>query len=80
MFAQPPVRTKPKITATHGGLECGIIRAAYPHMEAVSIGPTIRYPHSPDEHVDIASVGRFWTYLAEILRQVPVANGAHRAV
>lgn len=65
-----------KITATHGGLECGIIRAAYPHMEAVSIGPTIRFPHSPDEHVDIASVSRFWTYLAEILRQVPVKNGA----
>ncbi len=68
--------TTPKITATHGGLECGIIRAAYPHMEAVSIGPTIRYPHSPDEHVDIASVGRFWTYLAEILRKVPAKNGA----
>ncbi|MBI1946205.1 MAG: aminoacyl-histidine dipeptidase [Deltaproteobacteria bacterium] len=64
-----------KLTATHGGLECGIIRAAYPHMEAVSIGPTIRYPHSPDEHVDIPSVTRFWTYLSEILRQVPVKNG-----
>lgn len=63
-----------KLTATHGGLECGIIRAAYPHMEAVSIGPTIRYPHSPDEHVDIPSVQRFWTYLTEVLRQVPARS------
>lgn len=63
-----------KITATHGGLECGIIRAAYPHMDAVSIGPTIRYPHSPDEHVDIPSVQRFWTYLTEVLRQVPARS------
>lgn len=63
-----------KITATHGGLECGIIRAAYPHMDAVSIGPTIRYPHSPDEHVDIGSVQRFWTYLTEVLRQVPARS------
>jgi len=63
--------TPAHVTATHGGLECGLIRAVYPHMDALSIGPTIRFPHSPDEQVDIASVQRFWDFLVEILRQTP---------
>ena len=40
-------------------------------MDALSIGPTIRFPHSPDEEVDIASVERFWGFLVELLRQIP---------
>lgn len=47
--------------ATHGGLECSLIRQAYPGLSMLSIGPTIRFPHSPDEAVHIASVGRFMT-------------------
>lgn len=62
-----------EVTATHGGLECGIIMGAYPDLDAVSLGPTIRFPHSPDEEVDIASVGRFWTYLGAVLERVPRA-------
>jgi dipeptidase D len=37
----------------------------------VSIGPTVKYPHSPDERVNIASVGRTWEYLKEVLKNVP---------
>jgi hypothetical protein len=47
-----------KIMATHGGLECALLGAKYPNWEMVSIGPTVKYPHSPDERVNIASVGR----------------------
>ena len=61
----------PSVTAPHGGLECGIIRAVYPQMDAVSFGPTIRFPHSPDEQVDIPSVQRFWDFLVEALREIP---------
>ena len=61
-----------KVTATHGGLECAILGAKYPNWEMVSIGPTIRYPHSPDERVNIASVARTWEYLKAILANVPV--------
>ena len=60
-----------KIMATHGGLECAIMGAKYPNWEMVSVGPTIRYPHSPDERVNIASVGRTWEYLKEVLKNVP---------
>ena len=60
-----------KIMATHGGLECAIMGAKYPNWEMVSIGPTIKYPHSPDERVNIASVARTWEYLKEVLKNVP---------
>ena len=61
-----------KIMATHGGLECAIMGAKYPNWEMVSIGPTIKYPHSPDEKVNIASVARIWEYLKAVLANVPV--------
>ena len=61
-----------KIMATHGGLECAIMGAKYPHWEMVSIGPTIKYPHSPDEKVNIAAVARTWDYLKAILANIPV--------
>ena len=59
------------VTATHGGLECGIIRSNYPAMDAVSFGPTIRFPHSPDEFVEIPSVQKFWDFLTAALKEVP---------
>lgn len=61
----------PEIKAVHAGLECGIIGSTYPGLDMISFGPTIRYPHSPDEKVHIASVGKFWDFLVETLRKVP---------
>ena len=60
-----------KIMATHGGLECAIMGAKYPAWEMVSIGPTLKYPHTPDEKVNIASVARTWEYLKAVLENVP---------
>ncbi|MBO4447058.1 MAG: beta-Ala-His dipeptidase, partial [Bacteroidales bacterium] len=57
--------------ATHGGLECAIMGARYPHWEMISIGPTIRYPHSPDERTYIPSVQKSWDFLKEVLKNVP---------
>ncbi|MBU0487175.1 MAG: aminoacyl-histidine dipeptidase [Bacteroidetes bacterium] len=61
----------PEIKVIHAGLECGILGKAYPNWDMISFGPTIRFPHSPDEKVNIASVGKFWDYLAETLKNVP---------
>ena len=58
------------ISATHGGLECGIIGNNYPDMDMISFGPTITGPHSPDEQVSIPSVKKFWKYLLEVLKQI----------
>lgn len=63
---------KPKVMAIHAGLECGIIGGIYPKMDMISFGPTICYPHSPDEKVNIASVGKFWKFLTYTLENIPV--------
>ena len=62
---------KPAVTAIHAGLECGIIGSKYPKMDMISFGPTICYPHSPDEKVEIASVGKFYDFLVDTLRNIP---------
>ncbi|MBS4060782.1 MAG: aminoacyl-histidine dipeptidase [Bacteroidetes bacterium] len=64
----------PEVKVIHAGLECGILGAAYPHWDMISFGPTIRHPHSPDEKVEIASVGLFWDYLVETLKYAPVKS------
>ena len=58
----------------HAGLECGILGAAYPDWDMISFGPTIRFPHSPDERVEIPSVPRFWQLLVKTLADVPVRS------
>ena len=60
-----------KVFATHGGLECAIMGATYPAWEMTSIGPTIVHPHSPDERVNIESVGQVWNYLKAVLEEIP---------
>ncbi|WP_027708050.1 aminoacyl-histidine dipeptidase [Zooshikella ganghwensis] len=61
---------KPEIKVIHAGLECGLLAAAYPHWDMISFGPTIRYPHSPDEKVNIHSVQRFWDLLVATLKAI----------
>jgi dipeptidase D len=62
--------SEPKVEAIHAGLECGIIGEKYPGMDMVSLGPTIRGAHSPDERVNIPSVGRYWDYLLAVLKNI----------
>ncbi|OMQ19931.1 beta-Ala-His dipeptidase [Serratia oryzae] len=61
----------PNIMVIHAGLECGLFKKPYPHMDMVSIGPTITGPHSPDEQVHIASVGQYWQLLTALLKAIP---------
>lgn len=65
---------EPKVMAIHAGLECGILGGPYPDMDMISFGPTIMSPHSPDERVNIESVGKFWKYLVHVLENVPLAK------
>ena len=61
----------PVVTAIHAGLECGIIGSNYPELDMISFGPTICYPHSPDEKVEIASVAKFFDFLLHTLKNAP---------
>jgi len=61
----------PEIRAIHAGLECGLLGGVYPNWDMMSFGPTIRFPHSPDEKVNIETVKKFWDFLLEILKNAP---------
>jgi dipeptidase D len=59
----------PEVKAIHAGLECGILGGVYPAWDMISFGPTIRFPHSPDEKVNIETVGKFWDFLIKLAGQ-----------
>jgi dipeptidase D len=63
---------KPKVVACHAGLECGILGTNYPNMDMISFGPTIHGAHSPDERASIHSAQKFWKFVLEILKNIPV--------
>jgi len=61
----------PEIKAIHAGLECGLLGGVYPNLDMISFGPTIRFPHSPDEKVNIGTVKKFWDFLVATLEEIP---------
>ncbi len=67
-------QNKPAVVACHAGLECGILGTHYPEMDMISFGPTIKGAHSPDERANISSTKRFWFFLQEILKNIPLKN------
>ncbi|MCB4748442.1 MAG: M20/M25/M40 family metallo-hydrolase, partial [Sulfurovum sp.] len=61
---------KSKLMAIHAGLECGVISTKYPQIKFASIGPTIRYPHSTREMVNIDSVEKIFEVLNRVIRSI----------
>ena len=61
----------PQVRAIHAGLECGLFSEKYPQLDMISIGPTLRGVHSPDERMHIPSVDLVWKHLLDILRNIP---------
>ena len=57
---------KPVVEAIHAGLECGIIGSKYDGMDMISFGPTIKNPHSPDEKIEIESIGKVWDFMVAL--------------
>lgn len=56
----------PKITGIHGGLECGVIAGLKPGIDIISVGPTIKYPHSPSEYVEVNGVETLYETLLKV--------------
>jgi dipeptidase D len=67
---------EPKVGAVHAGLETSMIGAKYPGLDMISVGPTMENVHSPDERLEIASVGRVWELLVAVLKRVPEGGSA----
>lgn len=59
------------VQADHAGLECSIILGKYPHLDVVSLGPTIRSPHTATERFKIDTAQPFWDLLVKTLEEIP---------
>ena len=62
---------EPKVIGIHAGLECGLFSEKYPNLDMVSMGPTLRGVHSPDERLLIPTVQMVWDHLLEIMKNIP---------
>lgn len=56
-----------KVEGIHAGLECGLFYANLPGLDPVSIGPTMRGVHTPDEKMELASVEKVYTFIVDVL-------------
>lgn len=61
---------EPRVEAIHAGLECGLIGNLHPGMQMISLGPTIKNPHSPDEKMYLPSISKVWKLLSTILAEI----------
>lgn len=66
--------TDAAVKAIHAGLECGLFLEKYPHLDMISIGPTIVDPHSPSERISIKTTEKFWLLLIDILKNTGEEN------
>jgi dipeptidase D len=57
---------EPQTQAIHAGLECGILSEKLPHMEMISVGPTICEPHTDRERVHLPSLARFESLIRKL--------------
>jgi dipeptidase D len=62
---------EPQVISIHAGLECGLFLEKNPRLDMISCGPTILGAHSPEERLEIATVGRWWKFLTEVLKEIP---------
>ena len=60
------------IQVDHAGLECSVILGKYPHLDVVSLGPTMKSPHTTMERALIATVEPFWALLKKTLEEIPI--------
>jgi dipeptidase D len=63
---------KPLVIAIHAGLECGLFSEKNPALDMISCGPSIQGAHSPDERIEIDTVEKWWDFLLELLKAIPV--------
>ena len=61
---------EPFVGGIHAGLECGLFSEKFPGMDMVSMGPTMRGVHSPDERMLIPTVKLVWDHLLAVLKNV----------
>ncbi len=61
---------KPLIEVIHAGLECGILGAKFDNLDMISIGPTIKDAHTPNERISIESIEHTYLFLVRLLESL----------
>jgi dipeptidase D len=61
---------EPVVQAIHAGLECGLFSGKIPGLDAISFGPQMYDIHTPSERLNIASVGRTYELILEVLKRI----------
>ena len=59
------------VQVDHAGLECSVILGKYPWLDVVSLGPTMKSPHTTTERALIKTVEPFWILLKKTLEDIP---------
>ncbi|EKE03879.1 MAG: hypothetical protein ACD_20C00134G0006 [uncultured bacterium] len=60
-------KKQPKVGVTHGGLESAIFVEKVPGLETISVGPTVKEPHSERERLDLTSVKPFYEWMVKLI-------------
>lgn len=58
------------VKCDHAGLECSVILSKYPKLDVVSMGPTVRSPHTANERCLTTTVAPFWELIKEALEEL----------
>jgi len=64
--------TEAKLVPIHAGLECGIIINKFPEnkIEAISIGPDVKNPHTTMETLGLPSCVKLFNYLRKLVNEL----------
>ena len=63
-------KKEPVVEVIHAGLECSVFSDRIKGLDCISIGPDMQGIHTPDEKVDIASVGKVYDFVCELLKNI----------
>ena len=63
---------KPSVEGVHAGLECGVFKAAMPHLDIVATGPLYKEMHTANEWLDVPSFERTYQFILGLLKRLAV--------
>lgn len=63
---------KPSVEGVHAGLECGVFKAAMPHLDIVATGPLYKEMHTANEWLDVPSFERTYAFILGLLKKLSV--------
>ncbi len=62
---------EPIVEAIHAGLECGLFLDVISNdLDMIAIGPNMHDVHTPDEHLELDSAARVYSFLIETLKRM----------